>query len=77
MERLAAQLNHQVCYFTENPPNDVDEYHGYKYFVCFQNTHKVICAWKTQTEAVDGLKDLLETRLVWDGVVGFLIAKES
>ena len=48
---------------TENPINYEDKYHGYKYFIEFLSTHKIIGAFKTQRD--------LETRLdeiIRDGV---------
>lgn len=47
-------------YFTEELVNWDESYRGYKYFMCYHNTHSVKAAWKTQEEAVEGLQRMLD-----------------
>lgn len=37
-------------YVTTNPVNFTDSEIGYKYFICFYNTHKIVARCKTQKE---------------------------
>lgn len=74
MEKLAEQLDGKVMYFTENPFN----FYGYedcRYFICLQNTHKVYKAFRTQADAVEGLQELIEAGVVWEGSRGFEVVK--
>ena len=59
MERLAGEACKKLpLYFTENPVNFADGDKS-KYFLCFNNTHVIAKSWRTQPEAIDGLKELL------------------
>lgn len=58
MEKLAEQL--QTMYLTENPVNLNDDNHGYKYFICFDNTHTVARRMKTIAETIEALEDIIE-----------------
>lgn len=67
MMRLANNVESLIpAYFTENPVN-IDDWWGYKYFLCFENTHKVICACKSQADMIEALQDIIEVGGVWDG----------
>ena len=74
MEKLAEKLNARVMYFTESPLN-FDGYEDCRYFLCWQNTHKVYRAFRTQAEAVEGLQELIEEKVVWEGAHGFEVVK--
>lgn len=74
MEKLAERLNGQVCYFTENPIN-IEDYWGFRYFVCWQNTHTIFKAWETQWAAVEGLQELIEEEIYWCGSHGVKVVK--
>ena len=59
MERLASKVCDQLpLYFTQNPIYFVDGDRN-KYFLCFNSTNKIARSWQTQSEAIDGLKALL------------------
>lgn len=58
MEKLAKQLG--TMYLTENPVNLSDEDYGYRYFVCFHNTHTVVARTKSITEMIEVLQDIIE-----------------
>lgn len=59
MERLASEVCKQLpFYFTENPINFIDGDRN-KYFLCFNGTDNIVRSWRTQAEAIDGLKELL------------------
>lgn len=58
MEELAEQLG--TMYLTENPVNLSDDDFGYKYFVCFQNTHKVVRRTKNIPDMIEELQDIIE-----------------
>lgn len=58
MEKLAEQLG--TMYLTENPVNLSDEDYGYKYFICFQNTHTVVARAKSIAEMIEILEDIIE-----------------
>lgn len=58
MEKLANQLG--TMYLTENPLNLSDEDYGYKYFICFQNTHAVVARAKSIFEMIEILEDIIE-----------------
>ena len=75
MEKLASKLNNSVMYFTENP-FDFGGYEGCKYFLCWQNTHQVYKAFRTQAECVEFLEELIEEKIVWQGTHGFTVVKE-
>ena len=40
----------KTMYITENPVDLTDDDMGYKYFICFDNTHKIVARCKTQNE---------------------------
>ena len=44
---------------TENPTNYEEKYHGYKYFIEFLSTHKIIGAFKTQRELEARLDEII------------------
>ena len=51
MEKLAEKLNGNVMYLTENPFGvDIGFYDDCKYFLCWQNTHRVFKAFETQKD---------------------------
>ena len=75
MEKLASKLNNSVMYFTENP-FDFGGYEDCKYFLCWQNTHHVYKAFRTQAECVEFLEELIEEKIVWQGTHGFTVVKE-
>lgn len=59
MERLASEVCRELpLYFTENPINFVDGDRN-KYYLCFNGTDNIARSWRTQSEAIDGLKELL------------------
>lgn len=64
-------------YFTENPVNFNDDYYGYKYFLCWQNTHGIYKAFKTQQECVEELEELIKEKIVWVGSHGFTVVDED
>lgn len=49
-----------LIYYTDNHINFDDKYFGYKYFIVFQNTHKIYQAYRTQSELTDGLYDMID-----------------
>lgn len=59
MEKLVKQLNGQVLYFTENPINYDDSWYPCKYFLCFQNSHKIYKGFRTQAECIEELEEIL------------------
>jgi hypothetical protein len=54
----------------KRPVNFEDRYIGYKYFICFHNTHKIARAVKTQFELEKELEDIIENGVV-DGYFTF------
>lgn len=58
MEKLAARLG--TMYLTENPVNLNDEDYGYRYFICFHNTHTVVARTKSIAEMIEVLEDIIE-----------------
>lgn len=58
MNQLASQL--QTMYLTDCPINFSDDDYGYKYFICFHNTHTVVARTKSIVEMIEILKDILE-----------------
>ena len=44
---------------TENPANYEEKYYGYKYFIEFLNTHKIVGAFKTQRELEARLDEII------------------
>ena len=76
MEKLARQLDNHVMYFTENPVN-LSGYEDYKYFLCWQNTHKIYRAFRTQLECIEGLEELIKEKMVWCGSHVFTVVKEA
>ena len=75
MEKLASKLNNKVMYFTENPFN-FGGYEDCKYFLCWQNTHQVYKAFRTQAECVEFLQELIEEKIVWQGTHGFTVVHD-
>ena len=75
MEKLASKLNNSVMYFTENPFY-FGGYEDCKYFLCWQNTHKIYRAFKTQAECIECLEVLIENKIVWQDTHGFTVVKE-
>lgn len=73
MEKLASKLNDKVMYFTENPVKYDDRYYGCKYFLCWQNTRNIFKAFRTQSEAIESLKELIDDPIVWVNGVGFKV----
>ena len=76
MERLASKLNNNVMYFTENPFN-FNGYEDCRYFLCWQNTHQIYKAFRTQAECIEGLEELMEEKIVWCGSNGFTVIKDE
>ena len=74
MEKLASKLNNSVMYFTEIP-FDFGGCEDCKYFLCWQNTHHVYKAFRTQAECVEFLEELIEEKIVWQGTHGFTVVK--
>lgn len=58
MEQLVKQL--KTMYLTENPVNLSDDDFGYKYFICFHNTHKVVARTRNIPDMVEKLQDIIE-----------------
>lgn len=58
MEELAKKLG--TMYLTENPVNLNDEDHGYKYFICFHNTHTVVVRTKSILGMIEELENIIE-----------------
>jgi hypothetical protein len=75
MENLARKLNGSAMYFTENPVNYSDAYDGCRYFLCWQNTHKIYAGYKTQAECIEGLEEIIDQKVVYDGSVGFKVVQ--
>ena len=49
----------QTMRVTENPINLTDKYYNYKYFIEFNNTHKIVGAFKTQRELEARLDEII------------------
>ena len=62
IEKLASRLNSRVMYFTENPirPENTEG----KYFLCWQNTHTIYKAFKTQQECVECLEEIIDRKII-------------
>lgn len=58
MVKLAKQL--RTMYLTENPVNEDSENYGYRYFICFHNTHTVVARTKSIAEMIEVLQDIIE-----------------
>lgn len=65
METLAEEL--KTMYLTENPVNFNDEDYGYKYFICFHNTHRIIARSKNITDMIDIIKDIIKNGAYVEG----------
>ncbi|BAO04952.1 allergen Asp F3 [Clostridium botulinum B str. Osaka05] len=66
MEKLAEQL--KTMYLTENPINFNDDRDwGYKYFICFHNTHTVVRRASNIPEMVEVLQDVIKNGVDIDG----------
>lgn len=76
MMDLVKRLNASVVYFKENPVVELESgrYEKCRYFICFHNTHKVLAAWRTQMEAIDGLRVLIKEKWVYQGCLVFKVA---
>ena len=61
MKKIITEKANQLSsmYVTENPINFTDSEIGYKYFVCFHNTHKIVKRCKTQNELEMELDDII------------------
>jgi hypothetical protein len=57
MEELAKKLG--TMYLTENPVNLNDEDYGYKYFICYHNTHTVVTRTKNIPDMIEALQELI------------------
>lgn len=66
MEQLAENL--KTMYLTENPVNFTDEDREYKYFICFNNTHKIVRKTKNIADMIEELEDIIKNG-VTDGSV--------
>lgn len=75
MEKLAEKLNKQVIYFTENPVNLDDKFENCRYFLVWQNTHQFYRGFRTQTECIEALQELIESRIIWSNGYGFVAVK--
>lgn len=64
LKELSEKLNYQVAYLTENPINAGDN-DGMKYFLCFQNTHTIIRAWKTEREAIEDMEQIINEEFIY------------
>lgn len=53
----AEKLN--TMFITENPINFSDKYIGCKYFIVFNNTHKIVGGFKTQKELEKRIDEIL------------------
>lgn len=58
MNDLASKL--KTMYLTENPPNLDDKWYGYKYFICFHNTHTIAKAFYNIPDTIEFLNDVIE-----------------
>lgn len=58
MNQLGSQL--KTMYLTENPVNLSEGDMGYKYFICFHNTHKVVNRFKNIPDTIEALEDIIE-----------------
>lgn len=58
MERLAERFEASGLYFTESPSYNLD-LDGNKYFLCWKATQQIAKGWRTQAEAIEGMKDIL------------------
>jgi len=50
----------QTMHVTESPFNLSEEDYGYKYFIAFDNTNKIVGRYKTQQELEEGIDEILE-----------------
>lgn len=73
---LTSKLNKKVIYFTENPFS-FDGYEGYKYFLCWQNTHQIFQAFKTQQECIDVLQNLIKEKTIHVGTREFQVVNQN
>lgn len=48
-------------YITEEPFNLSSEDYGYKYFIVFHNTHKIVGRFKTQWELEERIDEIIES----------------
>lgn len=70
MEKLAEKVENLLgcaVFFKFLYKNDNN--FGYRYFLVFRGTWKVIGRWHTQAEAVEGLREILERGYVTDGAM--------
>lgn len=58
MEELATKLEN--IYLTENPVNLNDNDYGYKYFLCWTNTHTVIKRTKNISDMIEEIENIIE-----------------
>lgn len=65
MENLAKEL--KTMYLTENPINFSDEDYGYKYFICFHNTHTVVYRTTNIPDMIEILNDIIKNGVEIDG----------
>ncbi|EKS4345202.1 hypothetical protein QB607_003206 [Clostridium botulinum] len=65
METLARQL--RTMYLTENPVNINEDDYGYKYFICFHNTHTVVYRATNISDMIEALEAIIENGAESDG----------
>ena len=59
MNELAKQL--RTMYLTESPVNfDDTNSIGYKYFLCFHNTHKIVAKTRNISDMIKKIEDVIE-----------------
>jgi len=57
-----------LIYYTDNPINLDNKYFGQKYFIVFQNTHKIYQSFRTLSELEDGIKDIMSEGIHQDSM---------
>ena len=75
LDNLISKLNNQT-YFTESPVN-CSGHEDFKYFLCFSNTHKIIREWRTQAEAIENLREIIQEGIIRDGSLEIIVVDES
>lgn len=56
-------------YVTVCPIYSTDEDYGYKYFIVFHHTHKIVSRHKTQKDLEIKLDDILEDGIIQDSAI--------
>lgn len=57
LNKLIEQL--EDMYLTENPVNLSDDDYGYKYFLCYHNTHSIKIRTKSLKAMIEEVEDII------------------